>query len=209
MNVKLTLFHFKELQRLGFTLDMVFLLKLAEEEGADLNFICKGNTKLEIILQGILRKGLITQQGKITLMGRNLINLLKEDAPEEKIVNLKSNADDFERWWKAFPGTDTFTHNGVKFQGGRAFRNKKEDCQVKFNAILNEGDYTADDMIAAIEFEVLQKKENSIKHGSNRLTFLQNTLTYLNQRTFEPFIELIKEGHKIELSKPISRGTDI
>jgi hypothetical protein len=64
-------------------------------------------------------------------------------------------------------------------------------------------------MIAAIEFDVLQKKENSFKTKTNRLTFLQNTLTYLNQRTFEPFIELIKEGHKIELSKPISKGTDI
>lgn len=208
MNVKLTLFHFKELQRLGFTLDMVFLLKLADDN-VDLGNVCIGNAKLEIILQGILRKGLVTPQYKITLMGRNLINFLNEEAPQEKIVKLKTNADDFERWWKAYPGTDTFTHNGVKFQGTRAFRAKKEDCQVKFNSILNEGDYTADDMIAAIEFDVLQKKENSFKTKTNRLTFLQNTLTYLNQRTFEPFIELIKEGHKVEISKPISKGTDI
>ena len=208
MNVKLTLFHFKELQRLGFTLDMIFLLKLAED-GVDLGAVCTGNAKLEVILQGIQRKGLVTPQNKITLMGNNLINFLKEEAPEEKLVKLKANADDFERWWKAYPGTDTFTHNGVKFQGTRAFRASKADCQVKFNSILNEGDYTVDDMVAAIEFDVLQKKENSFKTKTNRLTFLQNTLTYLNQRTFEPFIELIKEGHKIEVSKPISRGTDI
>lgn len=208
MNVKLTLFHFKELQRLGFTLDMIFLLKLADDN-VDLGKVCIGNAKLEIILQGILRKGLITPQYKITLMGRNLINFLNEEAPQEKLAKVKEHADDFERWWKAYPGTDTFTHNGVKFQGTRAFRAKKEDCQVKFNSILNEGEHTADDMIAAIEFDVLQKKENSFKTKTNRLTFLQNTLTYLNQRTFEPFIELIKEGHKVELSKPISKGTDI
>lgn len=208
MNLKLTLFHFKELQRLGFTLDMIFLIKLAEE-GADLTVICSDNPKLEAILQGIIRKGLIKPPSKLTLMGKNLIDFLKEEAPKEKIVKVKSNADDFERWWKAFPGTDTFTHNGMKFQGTRAFRTKKEDCQVKFNAIINEGDYTVDDLIGAIEFEVLQKKENSFKTKTNRLTFLQNTLTYLNQRTFEPFIELIKEGHKVEESKPINRGTDI
>lgn len=208
MNLKLTLFHFKELQRLGFTLDMIFLLKLSDDN-VDLGKVCIGNAKLEIILQGILRKGLITPQYKITLMGRNLINFLNEEAPQEKLAKVKTHADDFERWWKAYPGTDTFTHNGVKFQGTRAFRAKKEDCQVKFNSILNEGDYTADDMIAAIEFDVLQKKENSFKTKTNRLTFLQNTLTYLNQRTFEPFIELIKEGHKVEISKPISKGTDI
>lgn len=208
MNVKLKLFHFKELQRLGFTLDMIFLLKLAEDD-IDLGAVCLGNAKLEIILQGILRKGLITSQYKITLMGRNLINFLNEDAPEEKLSKVKAHADDFERWWKAYPGTDTFAHNGVKFQGTRAFRANKTECQLKFNSILNEGDYTADDLIGAIEFDVLQKKENSFKTKTNRLTFLQNSFTYLNQRTFEPFIELIKEGHKIELSKPISKGTDI
>lgn len=208
MNVKLTLFHFKELQRLGFTLDMIFLLKLADDD-VDLEKVCVGNAKLEIILQGILRKGLVTPQYKITLMGRNLINFLNEEAPQEKLAKVKTHADDFERWWKAYPGTDTFTHNGVKFDGTRAFRANKTECQLKFNSILNEGNYIADDLIGAIEFDVLQKKENSFKTKTNRLTFLQNTLTYLNQRTFEPFIELIKEGHKIELSKPISKGTDI
>jgi len=38
---------------------------------------------------------------------------------------------------------------------------------------------------------------------------MQNSLTYLNQRTFEPFIELIREGKKI-VEEPIIRGgTDI
>jgi hypothetical protein len=38
---------------------------------------------------------------------------------------------------------------------------------------------------------------------------MQNSLTYLNQRTFEPFIELIKEG-KTVVEEPIIRGgTDI
>ena len=64
-------------------------------------------------------------------------------------------------------------------------------------------------MIAALEYEVLQKKENSVKTKTNRLTFMQNSLTYLNQRTFEPFIELIREGKKI-VEEPIIRGgTDI
>jgi hypothetical protein len=39
---------------------------------------------------------------------------------------------------------------------------------------------------------------------------MQNSLTYLNQRTFEPFIELIKEGVKIEQqSSAPSGGVDI
>ena len=38
---------------------------------------------------------------------------------------------------------------------------------------------------------------------------MQNSLTYLNQRTFEPFIELIKEGHKIVEAPQVAGGTDI
>jgi hypothetical protein len=88
-------------------------------------------------------------------------------------------------------------------------RVKKDDCKVKLYAILAEGEYTIKEMIAALEYEVLQKKENSVKTKTNRLTFMQNSLTYLNQRTFEPFIELIREG-KTVVEEPIVRGgTDI
>ncbi len=69
---------------------------------------------------------------------------------------------------------------------------KKEDCKTKIKAILNEGDYTIDDLIRALDFEVFQKKEKSVKEGKNSITYMQNSLTYLNQRTFENFIEISK-----------------
>ncbi len=38
---------------------------------------------------------------------------------------------------------------------------------------------------------------------------MQNSFTYLNQRSYESFIELIKEGGKVEeTDKPVG-GTDI
>jgi hypothetical protein len=86
---------------------------------------------------------------------------------------------------------------------------KKEECKAKIDKILEEGDYTIDEIIEALEFEVLQKKENSIKTKTNKLTYMQNSFTYLNQRTFEPFIELIKEGETIKEEQIISGGTDI
>lgn len=64
-------------------------------------------------------------------------------------------------------------------------------------------------MISALEYEVLQKKENSIKTKTNKLSFMQNSLTYLNQCTFEPFIELVREGHKVIETTTVSGGTDI
>jgi hypothetical protein len=208
MNVKLTLYHFKEIQKSGFTLDMVFLLKLLEE-GHDIKEACNGNTKMEMIYQGVYRKGLVSESGKLTLSGKNVLKFLKEEAPKDKIIKTKPASEDFAKWWKAFPGTDTFEHKGSKFAGTRSLRREIENCKLKFNAILSEGEYTADDLVAALEFEVLQKKENSIKTGTNKMTYMQNSMTYLNQRTFEPFIELVKEGMTVvETNKPTG-GTDI
>ena len=82
--------------------------------------------------------------------------------------------------------------------------------RLKFDKILLEGDYTAEQLIAALNFEVTQKKENSITTNSNRMTFMQGSSVYLNQRSFEPFIELINEGAKVDIApqKPTG-GTDI
>ena len=81
-------------------------------------------------------------------------------------------------------------------------RVKKDDCKLKLKKILDEGEYTTDELVAALEYEVLQKKENSVKAGENKLKYMQNSLTYLNQRTFEPFIELIREGANIPAEQP-------
>jgi CRISPR/Cas system CSM-associated protein Csm2 small subunit len=88
-------------------------------------------------------------------------------------------------------------------------RAKKEECKTKYNNVIADGDYTAKELLAALEYEILQKKENSIKTKTNRLTFMQNSLTYLNQRSFEPFIELVREGKTIKESAEPIKGMDI
>jgi hypothetical protein len=81
---------------------------------------------------------------------------------------------------------------------------------LKFDKILLEGDYTAAQLIEALKYEILQKKEASVTTNTNRLTFMQGSAVYLNQRSFEAYIELINEGGTIEESpdKP-EGGTDI
>jgi hypothetical protein len=128
---------------------------------------------------------------------------------EQPKLPKKKKSEDFDKWWNQYPGTDTFTYKSQSFTGTRGMRVKKEDCKVKFNSIVAEGDYTTIELIAALDYEVLQKKENSIKTKTNRLTFMQNSLTYLNQRSFEPFIELIREGKTIKESAEPFKGTDI
>jgi len=166
------------------------------------------SAKISLLCHTAMRKGLISEENKLTMEGKNLLAFL--DSPsEETYVKQKRPVEEFDRWWKAYPGTDTFTHKGKSFTGTRSMRVKKDECKLKLNKILSEGEYTIDDLIAALEFEVLQKKENSVKAASNKLSFMQNSLTYLNQRTFEPFVELIREGQKVIVQNEPPKTFDI
>jgi hypothetical protein len=203
-----TFAQFTQIQKNGYSLDVLYLLTLVQK-GMDVKASCEDSVKLKALYQTLYRKGLVTEEGSITVIGGQLLNFVDDDSPVEKIVKKLVTDTDFDVWWKTYPGTDTFTYRGVSFSGSRGLRKDKEQCKLKFDKILNEGEYTATDLINALEYEVTQNKENSIKNRSNKLTYMQNSLTYLNQRTFEPFIELIKEGNTIVKQTIVSGGTDI
>ena len=188
-------------------MDMVFLLMMIHEQ-YDIRLISEDNPKLQILCQSIHRNGLITSEYKITETGTKLLEYLKAKT-RQKFVKPKISAQEFDDWWEAYPGTDSFVHAGKKFQGSRSLRSAKEDCRVRFNVILSEKEYTAQELIDAMKHDVLLKKEASLKENKNKLSFMQNSLTYLNQRSYEPFIELIRAGETIKESvKPVG-GTDI
>lgn len=198
---------FADLHQKGYSLDQMFLLSQVDC-GNDVKSFVKGSLKLEVLYHGLYRKGLITEEGGITLLGKSMLDFLKEESVT-KIEKIKIPDSCFDDWWKAYPGTDTFTHQNKKFTGTRSLRQKKDECKAKFNKILAEGTYTCDELISAVEFEVMQKKEVSVKEKTNKLSFMQNSLTYLNQRSFEPFVELIKDGNTIEEAPNVGGGTDI
>ena len=200
--------QFHQLHNGGYTLDQVYML-LQIQQGLDLSTLCEGSPKMEALYQGLYRRGLITDEHKISLRGQEMIKFIEESDADEKLPKRKIVTVDFDVWWKTYPGTDTFSHQGKTFAGSRSLRVKKDDCKKKFQAVIDEGEYTAKDMLEALKFEIEQKKQNSIKEKANKLTFMQNSLTYLNQRTFEPFIELIKSGIKIVEQKEVQGGTDI
>jgi hypothetical protein len=179
------------------------------QQGLDLSTLCEGSPKMEALYQGLYRRGLITDEHKISLRGQEMIKFIEESDPDDKLPKRKIVTVDFDLWWKTYPGTDTFSYQGKTFAGSRSLRVKKEDCKKKFQSIIDEGEHTAKDMLEALKFEIEQKKQNSIKEKTNKLKFMQNSLTYLNQRTFEPFIELIKSGIKIVEHKEVQGGTDI
>ena len=207
MKLNITVSHFETLIKQGYSLDLVFLLKLVEE-GADISALCEDSAKIEALLQTLIRKGLVTEEQKLTLQGKEILSFMDTEG-EANIVKKKAEDSEFDEWWKAFPGTDTFIHKGVKFEGTRSLRKDRENCKIKFDKILLEGEYTGAELIAALEYDVLQKKENSFKQKTNKLMYMQNSLTYLNQRSYEPFIELVRDGQTVQEAPKVVGGTDI
>ena len=201
--------QFEELIKKGYNLDIIYLLKLIDEQ-FDVSPLCEESMKIDSLYQSLIRKGLITRDDeKLTLIGKDLLEFMNAKS-SGKIIRRKPATTDFEEWWKTYPGTDGFDYKNKTFKGTRALRKGKDECRLKFDKILLEGEYTAAQLIGALNYELLQKKESSIDTNSNRMTFMQNSVTYLNQRAFEAYIELINDGAKIDVApqKPTG-GTDI
>lgn len=205
--MKISPHHFVELTKKSYTLDHIYILTLINDS-IDIEPMCKESMKIEALHVGLIRKGLITDDNKLTTLGKEILDFL-DTKTELKLPKKKNITPEFEEWWKQFPGTDTFVHKGKNFKGSRSLRTSKEDCKTKFNKILLEGEYTANEMIEALKFDVNQKKDASVSSNTNKLTYLQNSLTYLNQRSFEPFIELIQQGIKFEEKSSNNNTTDI
>ena len=203
---KLTPSHFEQLIKQSYSLDHIYLLKLIEAS-VDIQSMIDGSMKIAGLYQSLVRKGLVSDvTQEITLLGRELLTFA--DTEEKKqIVKMKPLVSDFDTWWNAFPSTDNFEHRGRKFAGSRGLKRSRDDCRIKFNKILAEGEYTAQLITEAMSLDVFLKKEASFKNNENRLSYLQNSLTYLVQRSFEPFIEMIQTGMKVPIAQTPSKGS--
>jgi hypothetical protein len=206
MKITLNLNKFQDLIKKGYSIDVVFMLFAFKS--ADLGALCNGSAKISALYQSLTRKGLITESGdKLTTIGEDLLKYIpvEKDKSDEVIDNefvpfikKKIISEEFLRWWNEFPPTNNFSYKGREFQGCRTLRQNKDDCKLKFDKILFEGEYTADEIIEALKLDVFRKKEQSVRTGENKFTYMQNSLTYLNQLSFESYIEDIRMGKGIE-----------
>lgn len=207
MKFNVTPSHFEQLLKQSYSLDHIFLLKLVEAN-IEIQPLIDGSMKIAGLYQSLIRKGLVSDvTQEITQIGRELLTFADTEV-KQPMKKLKQKSSDFESWWNAFPSTDNFEHKERKFPGSRALKRAREDCRIKFNKILAEGEYVAQDIVDATNLDVYLKKEASVRSGDNKLSFLQNSLTYLVQRSFEPFIEMIKTGVEIPNAQT-KRSVDI
>lgn len=208
MKFNVTPSHFEQLLKQSYSLDHIFLLKLVEAN-IDIQPLTDGSMKIAGLYQSLVRKGLVSDvTQEITQIGRELLTFADSEV-KQPMKKLKQKSSDFDAWWNVFPSTDNFEHNGKKFSGSRGLKRNREECRIKFNKILSEGDYTADDIVNATLLDVFLKKQASVKNGDNRMSFIQNSFTYISQRSFEPFLEMIKTGVEVPPSAQTKRSVDI
>lgn len=168
-------------------------------EQLDVSDLVKDSAKIAALYQSLIRKGLITEtEDKLTTLGVELL-VFMESKESKKIEKKKVDSSKFKEWWKTFPGTNNFVHHGHAFTGDRSLRISEEDCRLKFDKIILDGEYTAEELIGALKLHIHKIKEESVKTNVNKLTYLHNSLTYLNQKDFDPFIELMKQGGSVTL----------
>lgn len=213
MKLKIAPSNFIELVKKQYSLDNIYMLKMIDE-GIDLEEACTGSARFNSLYTSLERKGLVSG-GKVTMIGKELI-VFTESESADKIVKRKPATGEFAMWWAAYRSTDDIflsdkTGNDkdkeVIFSGTRGLKVRKDECRLKFDKILIEGDYTSEDLIRALLYEIHMKIKKSIETGQNKLSFMQNSLTYLNQRTFENFIDISKN---VEIKQEkLSYGFDI
>lgn len=209
LKVELTIEKFLDLHRNNVSIDHIYLLKYYEQ--------CPGivlpeNERVQAAIQFLQRKSFLTEKLEITVSGKALIegSFFKESSYVfSKLKEVRSNIEeDFEAWWNEYPNSDRFEHKGKKFEGHRIFKVKKEFCKKLFIKIINEGKYTAEDLIRSLRFEIKLKKDESVRKSDNVLRFLRNTHTYLTNATFESFVEDSKDWQGDQSSNSFP-GNDI
>lgn len=201
--------QYAELIKKSYSLDHIYLLKLIEKS-YDLTTLRKESIKIDNLYFSLIRKGLITEDEKLSTEGIRILKFVHTTSEVDiPLKRRESTSSLFDEWWKEFPGTDSYEYKGKIFKGARSLRTAKDQCKAKFDKILLEGEYSAQQLIDALKLDIEQKKEKSIMENKNILTYLQNSLTYLNQRSFEPYIELLQEEKIISTKSTSFTGTDI
>lgn len=186
---------FKELISNSLSLDTVFLLEKVYS-GLDISSFEEG--RINDMSQTLLRKGYVDKEGKITPAGIELYNSIINGTKSVKLKRLVKKDEEWQLFLALYPVNNTFTWKGRKFEGDRGIRKNTEDGKTLFTKILNEGEYTYNDIINAVIAECLAKFESSWKSGENKMKYFVNTESYLRQRGFENYIE---EGRELTEEK--------
>jgi hypothetical protein len=116
--------------------------------------------------------------------GIELVEKLVKFAPTKKEKKVITKP--FDEFWSEYPTTDRHS----VYRKTRNLKSNKTGCKKKYEQYLKEG-INHEDVIRALRYEVKSRKENSTIE--NKMSYMKNSFTWLNQKEFEIILETIEE----------------
>lgn len=184
------------LNSLHYNLDHYYALELISNNPGSYNLP-------DSVINTLMRKSLIVSHESkftITTTGTELYTKIKnctsyidpKEAKKELKLIKQSLNESFLEWWTLYPSGDQIIIDGKEFSGSRAFKVQKEACEKKYIELLKE--YTHADLLLGLSYDIFLKKKQCLHSGENKFKYMQNSLTYLNQKTFDSFISMAKNN---------------
>lgn len=183
-----------ELEKLHMSLDHLY-----EIERSYIDDSFKGIP--ESILAKLVRKGFLTMEGKITSTGKLFYEIISKPDFVSSTSNIKKELkkikgtqnEQYLEWISLYPATASWvTTQGYNFSSSRKLRTNTPEAEQKYLAILNEKKYTHEDMKNVLLYQIALIQKESVLKEENKMEYMQGTIPYLNQRTFENYLEEMK-----------------
>jgi hypothetical protein len=180
--------NFERLTEEGVDLSSLYILELVQ---SGYNVQGMENVKIQGWISGLMRKGLITEDYKITLEGCNILSTLDQDLGKNTLKRVEVQRDEkFKEWWNIFPQSDNFIYASRTFPGSRTLRTEQKECEVIFYKLINEEGFTADQIITGTINHVGIAKKLSYTSKRNELKYIPSSKRYLKEKIFEPYIQI-------------------
>lgn len=144
----------------------------------------------------LIRKQFLTKEGKLSTKGAALLEDL--GGMTGGMSTYTPAVDLFSVWWNTYPPTAAFTHKGRTFESEQVKRIKKMECRKYWDEILLEGEFTAEQIIQGTKNHFEVAMDESVRKGENRVQFINNSLIYIREKLFAPFIERKKGSRNID-----------
>lgn len=198
------------LEKIGLNLSHLFvLLSVGYENKLDVPAVLLATLERK----NYLLNGNLTNEGSLIVDKYFHPEKIDVETAKKELKAVKSELNSqFLIWWEHYPVGNTWkddeAHGSKLYKGTRGFRTQKDNCEKLYLKALADG-YTPQQMLDAIDYEVDEKKKESRRTGQNKLDYMINTHTYLLNRLFVNFIEMMKiEGYKPEVKgkRPESTG---
>lgn len=191
-----------ECEASGINLELLILLeKFYNNDNSFLYDYINIGKRNEVNIQALTRKGFIITKNlwfEISLKGKELYERCLLASTGIDTSTIQSNEDlldsQFKEWYKLYPATSKWEYNGKEFSGSRVLKQFQNKCKETYLDILNQNEYSHQDMINGLKYELKMRKEDSIKTGDNKLNYMKGALPSLNAGIYKSYIEAYKNN---------------